>query len=256
MKCNEVTFQYISDLHLECYSENIGKIRRIFNIQRKADILLLAGDIGKPGSKSYSTFLSDMSMKFEKVYVIPGNHEYYRNTCHSMHGVDSLCKSICHNMPQRNVFFLQNDTHIVCNGLSIFGGTFWSTIPFDNIDNVITQVADYQFIPGFNVDLCNSLHQTAVSSLNNAIHASGDMKWIVMSHHIPQLSLVSDEYIDSSINCAFASNIAAAHNRNILAWVYGHTHKPKEIEKYYCNPFGYPGENCVGVVNKTLTVTL
>lgn len=52
-----VKFQYLSDLHLEFYNENLNKIQKLFCIKNAtANILLLAGDIGKPTHKSYILF--------------------------------------------------------------------------------------------------------------------------------------------------------------------------------------------------------
>jgi hypothetical protein len=66
-----VKFQYISNLHLDLYP--LG----LFDIDAIAPYLLLAGDIGNPYQKKYELFLENISKKFEKIFIISGNHEYY-----------------------------------------------------------------------------------------------------------------------------------------------------------------------------------
>ena len=60
--------KYVSDLHLE--KNHIRKI-----VANKPNVIL-AGDIGYPKEESYKKFIHDISYKFEKVFVISGNHEY------------------------------------------------------------------------------------------------------------------------------------------------------------------------------------
>ena len=40
---------------------------------------MLAGDIGNPHHMTYSKFLTEISAKFKKIFLIAGNHEYYGN---------------------------------------------------------------------------------------------------------------------------------------------------------------------------------
>ena len=71
--------QYLSDLHLELMSTH--KFSKLCEkIIPKCDILVLAGDIGDPlhHNDRYKFFLHSMSKKFKKVFLVSGNHEYYR----------------------------------------------------------------------------------------------------------------------------------------------------------------------------------
>lgn len=238
--------QYFSDIHLEFYQENISKIRRLFDVSSsKADILLCAGDIGKPSHQSYRLFLQDMSLKFEKVYFITGNHEYYGTD--SMEKVNTLCSDIARAMPHNNVHFLQNDHVQLIDGLHLFGGTLWTHIPKQCYTSVSSSICDYQKIPGFTPDVSNRLHQETLTSLSAAVEqAVPTYRWIVLSHHMPSYQLIDPQYgtpCMQNINCGFASEVDFARDPRIHAWVYGHTHLPYQQGKFYCNPIGYPGEN-------------
>ena len=240
-------FQYLSDLHLEFYNGNISKVQRKFKITENTkigDILLVAGDIGNPLHTTYKTFLTDMSLTFEHVFVTTGNHEYYKIPM-TMNDIDSNCREICRSMPHDNVSFLQNEVYCIKDNIKIFGGTFWSHIPEKSQSIVSNSINDYKQIYEFTPIKSNELHNIAVTKLTNEIENSElTTKWIVMSHHMPLYNLIDIKYRSlDHINSAFATDIQIAKDNRIKAWVYGHTHTPRQDEKYYCNPIGYPGEN-------------
>lgn len=240
-----VKFQYFSDLHLEFYNENHNKIKRMFDIKTShADVLLLAGDIGKPTAQSYAMFLNMMSPLFEKVFVITGNHEYY-NTKLSMSEVDLLCREVCRTLPSQNTVFLQNDFNQLNEYIDIYGGTFWSYIPNDKKQYIAENINDYKYIMNFEPNHSNSLHEKAVDTLENYLtHKNKLKKTVVMSHHLPAKHLIDPCFKHmNNMNHAFASNISCANDKSIVAWVYGHTHKPHQDGKFFCNPIGYPNEN-------------
>lgn len=252
-------FQYFSDIHLEHYHDNVGKVKRVFNIKSvDADVLLCAGDIGKPSHKSYKSFLSDMSVIFHKVLVVAGNHEYYGMSM-SMESVDELCREVTRQMPQNNVHFLQNEEIHLSEDLSVFGGTFWTHIPRSKYVYVTGMVNDYRCINAFTPDVSNQLHENAVSALQTCIdNTPPEHKWVVMSHHMPSLDLIAEQYRRqpyTDMNYAFASNIDIADVEKIKAWVYGHTHISHQHGKFYCNPVGYKNENKHWDLNKTFTIS-
>lgn len=251
-------FQYYSDIHLEFYNENINKIHRLFDKKTNADVLLLAGDIGYPNRKSYKHFIDMVSPKYKHVFVISGNHEYYKQHPSSMQDVDAMCRDICNQAPHGNVRFLQNEAHQISEDISIYGGTAWTCIPRSKFRSVEASVRDYELIHDFTPHVSNMLHQNFITGLESTLeNTSEKMKWIVMSHHIPSHDLVDPKYKVKKyedINVAFASDVHISHDPRIVAWVYGHTHSPLQKEKFYCNPIGYPGENQTWTLEKEFTI--
>ena len=71
-----VKINYISDLHLEFYGDDVN-FEKVMNFDNDAEIICLAGDIGYPEHPNYEKFLSFISGKFKYVFLITGNHEYY-----------------------------------------------------------------------------------------------------------------------------------------------------------------------------------
>ena len=65
-------FYYLSDLHLE------KGFQRVFNINKnfkERPYLILSGDIGCVNQKSYQDFLYNISSRFDKIFLIAGNHD-------------------------------------------------------------------------------------------------------------------------------------------------------------------------------------
>lgn len=243
-----LTFQYASDLHLEFYNENMGKIRKLFVnplLQNRgaAEYLILAGDIGRPSQQSYKQFLCDLAPHYKRIFLTTGNHEYYKMPTATMSDLDEKCRQIC---AEADVVFLQNESYDINDWLSIYGGTFWTDIPSSKRRTIESTMNDYNYIPGFSADTATRLHKDAVNTLQNKLAAAPtERKWIVMSHHMPSFDLIDEKYrtaANNHLNYAFATDINVATDDRICAWVYGHTHTPRQTGKFYCNSYGYPGE--------------
>ena len=247
------TFQYVSDLHLEYYNENMNKIRKLFIeplVKSKGDAkyLLLAGDVGRPTNMSYQTFLQELSSHYERIFVTTGNHEYYKMQCGTIADLDEVCRDACARAGN-NVVFLQNERYDIDQDLCIFGGTFWTDIPPQKRGIVSDCINDYRLIQNFTPAASTAMHKHAVASLSSELKSHPEKKWIVMSHHMPSFSLIDEKYKKGNmtdINYAFASDVVIAKDDRIKAWVYGHTHTPSRCGKFFCNPIGYPGERREG----------
>jgi predicted phosphodiesterase len=70
------SFQYISDIHLEFYDEDSRDFTKILE-PGIAPFLILAGDIGDPGSNIFKEFIDWCRQKWQHVYYVAGNHEYF-----------------------------------------------------------------------------------------------------------------------------------------------------------------------------------
>jgi len=74
-------FTIISDLHLEFYATGTKVLNSIIPDN---SILLIAGDfcqvLGTNGklSDKFKNAINNLQMKFNRVYYVTGNHEYYK----------------------------------------------------------------------------------------------------------------------------------------------------------------------------------
>ena len=244
-----MNIQYISDLHIDLlHDEKIERLCR--KIVVKAPILVLGGDIGNPYKISYKNFLEKMNLKYEKIFVICGNHEYYGN---DIEDTKVMVRDICSTIS--NVVFLDNNTYIY-QGYTFLGSTLWSRIMNKN-----NRINDTDAIKDLTVERYNDLHTECVTYVNEQLRLS-PIKVVVITHHLPSYQLIDEKYLTHTIapyGQWFASNLnnmMIEHRDKISCWIYGHTHTEK-IKTVcgvdtYCNPVGYRGENAVIDYEKTI----
>jgi len=95
--------QYISDLHLK------KGCKRIINDRKP--YLLLCGDFGYQRKDNYKDFMLGATSKFDKVFIVAGNHEYDNYNVNDFFKVEDLIKNIC--SMRNNLFFLQKEVHLI-----------------------------------------------------------------------------------------------------------------------------------------------
>lgn len=238
--------QYASDLHLE-FGEN-SKWLGSNPIIPSADILVLAGDIGYLGDDNYSThpFWDRVSKDFQQVIVIPGNHELYKffdiNKLHESWQINIRHNvKVCYNC----VIPLDSDTDLIAS-------TLWAKIP--EYEEYLTErcVSDFKRIRNGDFRLSsrrfNEEHDRCLQFIKKAVSESKASKIIVVTHHVPSFSLMSEEFKDSSINGAFTVELGDyMENSRIGYWIYGHSHRNIDavIGKTRCtsNQLGYVFQN-------------
>jgi len=263
-----MSFQIASDLHLEFYSANASTYRRL--LKPSADYLLLAGDIGYPCH--LTKFFEYCSPLFKKIFYISGNHEYYcsRHNAKTMNCIDKEINDICALYP--NIFYLNNQVYVINEGdnvtedtvkdtegidenpeeVVVVGTTLWSSIDPKNRSVINHSINDYRsiWITENHYKKCVSpedismLYQHNVKWLQDVLKEHHDKKIIVMTHHLPSLQLIHEQYKDSPVTDAFASDIEFLMSPNIKFWVAGHTHCSMEVTigetSCITNPAGYP----------------
>lgn len=107
------------------------------------------------------------------------------------------------------------------------------------------------------IDDYNQLHNKSLEFLQKVLNL--DYKFIVITHHIPLLELITEDYKDNPYNQWFATDLKhLMNNSNIKHWFFGHTHTPSESKYYdiefHCNSIGYPSENSNKNYNKSIDV--
>lgn len=214
--------QYMSDLHLE-FPQNSKYIAEL-NMKPLGDILLLAGDIGIIGDKSYETdpFWDWASSNYEKVYVIPGNYEFYGGFDISELRDGKLADIRCNvELHYNSVVQLDSDTDLVLT-------TLWSRIDERYAHAIESKMADFWKAKycgkRFKPKAYNEEHEKCLSFLKDALK-DANKRHIVVTHHMPSRKLANPIYKDSIYNSAFDSDQEALmQNCNIPYWIFGHSH--------------------------------
>jgi predicted phosphohydrolase len=206
------------------------------------EICILAGDIGNPYQSNYDIFMNFISKNFKKIFVIPGNHEYYNKT-KSIQETNDFMKEYFQNF--NNISFLNNNYEIY-DTFCFIGTTLWS-----KIINPVYTINDVYNIPNFDYIQYNRLNKLSVDFLENTLQ--NNEKCIIITHHVPSSSLIDIKYKTQQMihyNQWFycdMDDLIKTQKDKIECWIYGHTHTPSNVRindiPFLCNPIGYPNEN-------------
>jgi predicted phosphohydrolase len=212
--------QYCSDLHLE-FSDNQEFLME-YPIQAKGDILILAGDIIPFAVlNEHKYFLDDISKKFEAVYWIPGNHEYYH--------FDLAKKSGTLNEKIRKNVFLVNNVSLLCDNVRLIFSTLWSKITPANQWQIEKSINDFRMIRynkfRFSAELFNQLHEEAYHFIEQEITKEHPGKTVVVTHHVPTFMNYPEIYKGDALSEAFTVEVFDfIEQSGINYWIYGHHH--------------------------------
>jgi predicted phosphohydrolase len=251
MNTFHMKIRYFSDLHLEFI-----KPQDMDNFIRQIpsgidEICVLAGDIGNPFKSNYQIFMKFISVNFKKIFVIPGNHEYYQKR-KTIQETNDFMKQYFE--PFHNISFLNNDYEMYENHCFI-GTTLWSTITDPS-----HAINDMSAIPNFDYIQYNKLNRSCIDFLESIHHE----KCILITHYIPSESLIDVKYKTKEYlpyNQWYYCNMDHFIEKNkhsLTCWIYGHTHTPSSVWihdiPFVCNPIGYPNENSVLDFNKCIII--
>jgi len=234
----------ISDLHLEFYKSDKSFFTNIKDKLVKADILILAGDIGYP-DKHYATHYLHLLQSFKQIYpyviLVPGNHEYYTTKNYNIIEQQEKLSKICNDAG----VILLNNSSVNINNIKFIGTTLWSQInnkAFDSMNdknNIFKNAKDY-----------NDEHKKCVEWLKQEIiNSENDDKIIIITHHLPTFKLCHPKFENNYINSGFYTEILHDLNikDNVKYWIAGHTHEYINTKinniNFIINPMGYPYEN-------------
>lgn len=233
--------QYASDLHLEL-SDNSRLFSHGIPLQAAGDILVLAGDCMYLNKDTIcKKFWQWASENFQRVLIVPGNHEFYKYGDVAMNG-DSWHR---HILP--NVSYNQNEVVNIGNTDFILS-TLWSYIAGQQENNIFYGMNDFRQIryneSQFTTDDVIEEHLKAVSFIKKSVAESDAEHKVVVTHHLPTFKVVAPRHKDSPISSAFATELKAyIESSGIDFWIYGHSHTNIDTmignTQIVCNQFGY-----------------
>lgn len=233
-------FQILSDLHLE-----VGQQYSSFEFPATAPYLILAGDIGRLiDYKSYLEFLTRQTERYEKAFLVLGNHEFYGLT---FTAAVSEAERLVDEPSLKGKLVLLNRTRYDIPEfpeITILGCTLWSNVPEEAREAVSSKVKDFQKIEEWTVDNHNNAFdldsawlkkQVAAIGKGNKYLPQGQSKKsiLVVTHHAPsEQETASPNHVGSAWSSAFATDLLADGTWDgVHTWVFGHTHYTTEFEK-------------------------
>jgi DNA repair exonuclease SbcCD nuclease subunit len=237
--------QLASDLHLEFFVDH-GR-RFIDTIPVAAPNLILAGDIFVVTSTEQAIkVLGWFCAKWERVFYLPGNHEYYKGT---FTGVDGRLKAA--KACLKNLTLLRTGGVVEVEGRRLLGDTMW--FPFKP-DNVLfaKDISDFHLIERLDPQAYDR-NARFKSFLEKELRA-GD---IVVTHHLPSWKSVKPQFFRSPLNRFFVSDERELIEiRKPAYWFHGHSHLASNYTIgptiVASNPRGYPGSSNIKLWKPTL----
>lgn len=251
-------FQLSSDIHLDKRTQMSGILTT------SAPNLVLAGDIGNPGTGTLENFLDWCSANYSTVIYVPGNHEYYL-TLYDQYNIDMGRKlRKINEVIDSNIIILEKDS-IIIEDCEIFGTTLWTQLPdykweaaeefYNDFSMIIyrfmksTESRNREIDNGFVYPNINAINpkDTIVpfgpQQMNNEnyncldfldFHLSQDSNFnqLVITHHPPTHQLTPSKY--KVPECEYSKDLFANDLDNKLhewskshlrqVWVSGHSH--------------------------------
>lgn len=253
--------RYVSDLHLEFYKKlDHPQVTAIWDFNRDSSTkyyLALLGDIGQPlNSRTLDIFLENVSKKYDQVFYVPGNHEYYQSGTITMSKfqIDNILKVVCEKY---GVKYLNNDTYIL-DEFKIIGTTLWSHVDSFDKRYISSAINDYRKIyiddddRRITVENTNEWNKESIDFIKSEL--DDKYKCIVLTHHAPLYSnrklgyyTADPSYIHSQNNPAFHNKLDDLMVDPIKMWLYGHTHYASKFKFnnviVATNQLGYASED-------------
>ena len=215
--------QFASDLHLE-FPENSLWLKEN-PLDAIGDILVLAGDIGYFGDDNYCKhqFWDFCSDNFRETIIVPGNHELYKGFDINLL-IEGWELYVRHNV--RNVYnkiLTFGDVDLICT-------TLWAEIPLREAYFTEKGVSDFHRIRNGEYLLSwnrfNDEHHKCVDFISKSLIESVAKTKIIVTHHVPSVQLMADEFRASLINGAFTANLDKLIERfHPDYWIFGHSHR-------------------------------
>jgi len=236
-------FQIISDIHLEYY-DVLPNIDEFFTVE--APNLILAGDICYYKHPNFMLFFDKITKLYEKVFFVPGNHDYYAHDNIPECGFDQIDFIMKENLKVfKNVYFIQNSVFEFDNNI-ILGNTLWCKTDRTIMDNDVKIITSefyikykHKFMPSFkSMKKANIFHYNWLKNTLKAIQNTSK-NIIVITHYLPSKKCIHKKYKKSGYNDLYFTNC-----EELLpltnCWIAGHTHDPFIGKINDCNVFVNP----------------
>lgn len=230
-------FHYMSDLHLEFGMPKFMPI--------EGENVILAGDItclralnprmtdaqNRKLRDRTLLFFDIMRENFKRVFYITGNHESYG------FNIKLEADYIKEYLP--GIIHLNDSTYDLDDETVIVGGTLWTDMDRGSpvaMSMVGQGLNDFRlinkdsFLTRFTPEDAANLHEKTIAAIDKCCKMNASKKIIVATHHAPTYKGINPEHTNGHLNAGYASDLEAfIKNRNISAWVFGHTHIQAKI---------------------------
>lgn len=266
-------FQIVSDIHIESLQRPLLEA-----VKPTAPYLIIAGDLGRLENwDGYQRACRTLCGAFEKVFLIPGNHEYYAmnpGPKMTMAEANWRLRTLQHGPGTENMVVLDNvcvtidKRSIERSPVTIYGSTFWSRCPLSEeykMPNMYCEPRDANGVPipgadpvNITVRQFNDMHDRAVSEMKDMIAMAHrtDRKIVIVTHYAPTFTgtlaprHAARGKTDPKNFMYCSDNDALIAHPAVKVWVYGHTGHNGVCGKLITNQIDKP----TGIPDAVLTI--
>ncbi|KAK7229510.1 hypothetical protein V2G26_001680 [Clonostachys chloroleuca] len=181
--------QILSDIHLE-----VGEQYRTFTFPATAPFLVLAGDTGYLSHyDGYLAFLEAQVTRFERVFLVLGNHEFYKGSYEvTIEAAQKLEREAALQgkvvLLHRRRWDYDGDDENLKN-LTILGCTLWSALTDGSREMVQLAVSDFKHIRDWTAQRHHDTHLEEAAWLRGEVErVAGEeekRQVLVVTHHAP-----------------------------------------------------------------------
>lgn len=222
-----MTIQYASDLHFEFPANKLYLLNN--PIKPIAEVLVLAGDVMLLNdSYNRNRVLERLSKDFKRVYMIPGNHEFYGKYFPISKALPTFQKEI-----RRNVSYVNNET-LYFDDTRILFTTLFSQIPESESAKIKNSIQDFRrtrlnedSMLSLSIKEFNHCHKLCLGYLLLELEKPFYGKTIVVSHFSPFNKKWIKDYPEYSVDLSsfFHADLEwVCQEHKIDHWISGHTH--------------------------------
>lgn len=231
-----ISFDLISDLHLETWSDSID-----FTGLATSPYCIIAGDVTRD-RQSLVKALHHLGQCYQAVFYIDGNDEH----CYGIEDLDLSYRTLAAQISKiPNVVYLQ-DNVVVVDGVAVLGTNGWWGFDFDPLTDFTRSTAWWQEKLSCSDTAVRSVAEMATgdaSYLANSVRklqSHRDVKKIiVVTHTVPLPQLIQhDIKLEGTerFNCmgnSYMDQVIRADSKNkIHTWCFGHYHSPVDQLHY------------------------
>jgi hypothetical protein len=230
----------VSDLHTEMRAFNFALPELETDCET---VLVLAGDIGV-GIQGLE-FIKPLGKRFPHIIYVAGNHEFYHN---DITLVKKNIEIILKLEGINNIYVVDRAATLELEGHKFVCGTLWTDF---NKNNPLAHIRvrnglnDYRVINKNGAALSTYDTHEIFKDTFEYFKNNVDDNTIVITHHMPSLQAVSEEYREEGlINHGFASDLDNfIIDRKPKYWFFGHGHNSNDFvigeTRLISNPRGY-----------------
>lgn len=210
-----------------------------------ADVVILAGDIGRPREAIRWAYALRKPVLF-----VPGNHKFYG-------GVVGQVLTELRGLCAGTDVHLLDDDELRLQGVRYLGCTLWTDLALYGegpqrdlaLRAAMQHMRDFTLIRVSEKQLFTPKHMVArhaahMSWLTKQLMAETAEPTVVITHHAPSLRSVHKSFAGHPINAAHITNLEHLFGtERVRLWIHGHTHFSFDYmhngTRVICNPRGY-----------------